>query len=168
MKQRLKQADWQLFLSFVKKEFLHIFRDMWTVIILLLLPVLMIVLFGFGISTEIKNTRVAVFDTSHDDATRQIVNRLSASEYFIIDRYVANVAEAEQTLKHGDIGLVVVFSSNFIENMNRDGASVQLIADGSDPNTASTLANYAIAIINQHTMTGKDNLQPSIMPNIVC
>ena len=50
------------FISFIKKEFLYIFRDTWTMIILLVLPVMMLILFGFGISTEIKNTRVAVYD----------------------------------------------------------------------------------------------------------
>ena len=140
------------FLAFVKKEFLYIFRDTWTMIILLLLPVLMIILFGFGISTEIKNTRVAVFDPSRDMATQQIVNNLATSEYFIIDRYLSDISEVEQVLKKGDIGLVVVFEANFNENLNRGGASVQLIADGSDPNTASSLANYATAIINQWTI----------------
>lgn len=135
------------FISFVKKEFLYIFRDTWTMIILLLLPVLMIILFGFGISTEIKHTRVAVFDPSRDVTTQQIVNHLSASEYFIIDRYLFDISEVEQVLKKGDIGLVVVFEPNFNENLNRGSASVQLIADGSDPNTASTLVNYATAII---------------------
>jgi len=140
------------FISFIKKEFLYIFRDTWTMIILLVLPVMMLILFGFGISTEIKNTRVAVYDPSRDVATQQIVNNLSSSEYFIIDRYLSDISEVEQVLKKGDIGLVLVFASNFNENLNRGGASVQLIADGSDPNTASSLANYATAIINQWTI----------------
>jgi len=143
------------FFAFVKKEFLYIFRDTWTMIILLLLPVLMIILFGFGISTEIKNTRVAVFDPSRDMATLQIVNNLSTSEYFIIDRYLSDISEVEKVLKKGDIGLVAVFEANFNENLNRGSASIQLIADGSDPNTASSLTNYAAAIINQWTINNR-------------
>jgi ABC-2 type transport system permease protein len=138
--------------SFVKKEFLYIFRDTWTMIILLLLPILMLILFGFGISTEIKNTHVAVFDPSRDVATQNIVNRLSESEYFIIDHYLNDISEVENVLKKGDIGLVVVFGEHFSENMNRGGAQVQLVTDGSDPNTASSLANFATAIINQWRM----------------
>ncbi|MDR0506729.1 MAG: ABC transporter permease [Dysgonamonadaceae bacterium] len=157
------------FLSFVKKEFLYILRDTWTMIILLLLPVLMIILFGFGISTEIKNTRVAVFDPSRDMATQQIVNNLSKSEYFIIDSYFTDISEIEQVLKKGEIGLAVVFSPNFNENMNRGSASIQLITDGSDPNTASSLTNYATAIINQWQI---ENRKPSTVnsqiPNINC
>jgi len=143
------------FLSFVKKEFLYIFRDTWTMIILLILPILMLILFGFGISTEIKNTRVAVYDPSRDVATQQIVNNLSTSEYFIISHYLSDISEVEQVLKKGDIGLVVVFEANFNENLNRGGACVQLIADGSDPNTASALVNYATAIITPQPLKGR-------------
>jgi ABC transporter, permease protein len=136
------------FTAFFKKEFRYIFRDTWTMIILLILPILMLILFGLGISTEIRNTRVAVFDPSRDVATQQIVNSLSTSEYFIIDHYLSDISEVEQTLKNGDIGIIVVFEPRFNENLNRGNATVQLIADGSDPNTASTLVNYATAIIN--------------------
>ncbi|GHT23672.1 transport permease protein [Bacteroidia bacterium] len=148
LKYMIKNIKNSQFFAFVKKEFLYIFRDTWTMIILLLLPVLMIILFGFGISTEIKNTRVAVFDPSRDAATQQIVNNLSESEYFIIDRYISDISEVDKVLKKGDIGLVVVFAGNFNENMQRGNASLQLIADGSDPNTAASLTNYATAIIN--------------------
>lgn len=136
------------FIAFFKKEFRYIFRDTWTMIILLILPILMLILFGLGISTEIRNTRVAVFDPSRDVTTQQIVNSLSTSEYFIIDHYLSDISEVEQTLKNGDIGIIVVFEPRFNENLNRGNATVQLIADGSDPNTASTLVNYATAIIN--------------------
>lgn len=136
------------FIAFFKKEFRYIFRDTWTMIILLILPILMLILFGLGISTEIRNTSVAVFDPSRDVATQQIVNSLSTSEYFIIDHYLSDISEVEQTLKNGDIGIIVVFEPRFNENLNRGNATVQLIADGSDPNTASTLVNYATAIIN--------------------
>lgn len=136
------------FIAFFKKEFRYIFRDTWTMIILLILPILMLILFGLGISTEIRNTRVAVFDPSRDVATQQIVNSLSTSEYFIIDHYLSDISEVEQTLKKGDIGIIVVFEPRFNENLNRGNATVQLITDGSDPNTASTLVNYATAIVN--------------------
>lgn len=136
------------FIAFFKKEFRYIFRDTWTMIILLILPILMLILFGLGISTEIRNTRVAVFDPSRDVATQQIVNSLSTSEYFIIDHYLSDISEVEQTLKNGDIGIIVVFEPRFNENLNRGNATVQLITDGSDPNTASTLVNYATAIVN--------------------
>ena len=158
------------FIAFFKKEFRYIFRDTWTMIILLILPILMLILFGLGISTEIRNTRVAVFDPSRDVATQQIVNSLSTSEYFIIDHYLSDISEVEQTLKNGDIGIIVVFEPRFNENLNRGNATVQLIADGSDPNTASTLVNYATAIINSSPIvTGNAQTQiGTSLPRIHC
>ena len=158
------------FIAFFKKEFRYIFRDTWTMIILLILPILMLILFGLGISTEIRNTRVAVFDPSRDVATQQIVNSLSTSEYFIIDHYLSDISEVEQTLKNGDIGIIVVFEPRFNENLNRGNATVQLIADGSDPNTASTLVNYATAIINSSPIvTGNAQTQIGTpLPRIYC
>jgi ABC-2 type transport system permease protein len=152
--------------QFVKKEFLHIFRDTWTIIILLLLPVLMIILFGFGITTEVKNTHIAVFDPSNDVITQKIVNKLATSEYFIFDRYISRIEEAEEALKKGEIGMVVVFSERFYENMMHSGdAQVQLIADATDPNTASTLTNYATALISGYKQELKVYSQSSI-PNL--
>ena len=63
------------FLSFVRKEFYHIFRDARTMLILLVMPIVMIILFGYAITTEVKDTRVAVLDFSKDEMTRQIVER---------------------------------------------------------------------------------------------
>lgn len=141
------------FLAFVKKEFLYILRDTWTMIILLVLPILMVILFGYGISTEIKNTHVAVLDPSRDRMTQQIVNDLSSSEYFIFDSYISDMDQVNRMLGNGSVGLVVVFCGQFTESILRNEASIQLITDASDPNTASTLTNYATAIINQSLAT---------------
>ena len=70
------------FFAFVRKEFYHIFRDRRTMLILLGMPVVQIILFGFAISTEVKNVRVVVLDPSNDVMTRRIVDRIGASEYF--------------------------------------------------------------------------------------
>ena len=72
------------FIAFVKKEFYHIFRDRRTMLILLGMPVVQIILFGFAISTEVKNVRLAVLDPSNDVVTRKIIDRLDASEYFTV------------------------------------------------------------------------------------
>ncbi|MTI31621.1 ABC transporter permease [Xanthovirga aplysinae] len=139
------------FLIFAQMEFYHIFRDRWTAIMLLALPVLMIILFGFGISTEIKNSKVAVYDPSQDVATQTIVDNLAANAYFDLETYVNTPKEIETIFQKSDIGLLVVFSENFYENLLHTGeAQVQLITDGTDPNTASTLVSYATSIIEEY------------------
>jgi len=135
------------FVAFMKKEFYHITRDRWTMVILLAMPVVMLVLFGYAISTDVKGTKVAICDPSRDAATDAIVEALDASEYFDVTRYLASPDEIDRAFREG-VGLIVVFSERFAEGLERpDGASVLLVADGSDPNMATTLENYASSII---------------------
>lgn len=137
------------FVTFVQKEFYHIFRDRWTMIILMLLPVVMLILFGFMMTTEVKNTRVAIFDPSRDIATQGIINKFTTSEYFLFSGYIDHPHQIDELFRQGKIGLAVVFSERFNENrMHTGDAQIQLITDGSDPNTASTLTMYATNLIN--------------------
>lgn len=139
------------FKAFVRKEFYHILRDHWTMIILLVLPILMVILFGYGISTEVKNTRFAVLDPSRDVSTQAIVNKLATSEFFVLGEYISDPGQIEQLFTHADYGLVLVFPDRFGESlMQPEGTQIQLIADGSDPNTASVLTAYASALIASH------------------
>lgn len=132
------------FLIFTQKEFYHIFRDRWTMIILIILPVVMLILFGYAITTEIRNSHFVVFDPSRDAATQGIVNKLETSEYFVFDGYVHTPAEAEEIFMRGEIGMFIIFSENFYNNMLHTGnAQIRIVTDGSDPNTAHTLTLYA-------------------------
>lgn len=149
------------FLTFTRKEFYHIFRDRWTMMMLLAFPIIMIILFGFGITTEIKNSKVAIYDPSRDLATQNIATKLGTSEYFTIAQYLEDPAEIETIFKEGKLGLLVIFGENFYQNMMHTGeAQVLLIADGTDPNTASTLTTYASRIIMmyQQELLGLENL----------
>jgi ABC-2 type transport system permease protein len=160
-----------MFIAFVKKEFYHILRDKRTILILLVMPIVQIILFGFAITTEVKNTPMAIFDPSKDAATRQITERLAASDYFTLARELHNPDEIDKAFQKGDVKLVVVFSENFQNNLFHTGeAAVQVIADATDPNQANTFANYASAIINQWridngqlTMNQNNNYQLSII-----
>jgi ABC-2 type transport system permease protein len=137
------------FLAFIAKEFRHIARDRWTTIILLVLPVVMLTLFGYAITTEVRNAKVVVYDPSRDEATRGAVESLMASPYFGNLRYLVKEEDIEDAFRGGDVGLAVVFGERFEECLRRTGeAQVLLVADGSDPNTASTLVNYATNIIS--------------------
>jgi ABC-2 type transport system permease protein len=135
--------------TFIKKEFYHIFRDKRTMLILLGMPVIQIVLFGFAITTEVKNSRIAIWDPSKDNATRAIIDRIATSEYFDVVSYIDNPGEITSLFREGKTSLVICFSERFNENLLHTGkAQVQLIADATDPNTAATLINYATAIIS--------------------
>ncbi len=139
------------FIAFIKKEFYHIFRDKRTMLILLGMPIAQILLFGFAITTEVKNTQVAVFDPSKDASTRRIKEQFQASEYFTIAEELTSPDQINDVFKYGKINLVIVFSENFADNLLHTGeAAVQLIADGTDPNQASMLAGYASGILGSY------------------
>jgi ABC-2 type transport system permease protein len=136
------------FLSFVKKEFCHIFRDPKTLLILLGMPIMQIVIFGFALTNEVKNTTIAVFDNSNDDASRTLIAEMDASRYFEVTRMLRSPAEIEPVFKRGEAKLVVVFPPEFNQSLlHTHTAQIQLIADASDPNVANTLTAYAGAII---------------------
>jgi ABC-2 type transport system permease protein len=161
MKEIVKN-NMKIFAAFVKKEFKHIIRDKLTTFFLLIMPIMMLLLFGYAINTEVKNTNIAVLDPSNDAVTQEIVKRLIAEDYFTVQSYVVSPDKIDALFKQGKIGLAVVFNENFNENMLRTGeARVQLIADGSDPNTALTVTTYATAIIS---MVQKDFLKVDNLP----
>ncbi|BAR52270.1 ABC-2 type transporter [Tannerella forsythia KS16] len=136
------------FLSFVKKEWYHIIRDRRTVLILLGIPIMQILLFGFAITTEVKNARLAVFDPSHDEMTQQIKSHFQASERFILTEELASPHEINDVFTRGKADLALIFGERFAENLRHTGeASVQLIIDGAEPNQASMMSGYAQQIL---------------------
>jgi ABC-2 type transport system permease protein len=149
--QHVKQIDMRQFWIFTKKEFYHILRDRWTMMILIVLPVVMLILFGYAITTEIRNAHFVVYDPSRDVATQGIVNKLETSEYFIFDGYVNSPQDAEKIFQRGDIGMFIIFGENFYSNMLHTGnAQVRIVTDGSDPNTAQTLTLYAQNLMSSY------------------
>jgi len=158
-----------VFFAFVRKEFYHIFRDKRTMLILLGMPIIQIVLFGFAITNEVKNSRIVVYDPSNDVATRRIAERLNASEYFSIARYVTNKDELAHVFQDGRISMAVVFSEHFNDNLLHTGkAQIQLIADATDPNTATMITNYATSIIGdyQQELMAQNQVPCQIIPEV--
>ena len=136
------------FLSFVYKEFCHILRDSRTVLILLVMPIVQIILFGFAISTDVNNVRLAVYDPSNDDATRQIVERFDANRYFSLVETLRTPQQIEEAFRSNRADLALVFEENFQQNLLHGGTgNVQLICDGTDPNTATLVTSYASNIL---------------------
>lgn len=131
--------------AFVRKEFYHIFRDLRTTLLLLAMPVVLIILFGYAITTEIRQVSFAVLDQSRDELSFRITDRLAASPYFDFYGRVTGSEAAESLFRQGKVRIVVVFPPRFA---SRPDASVQLLADASDPNEATQLLTYATAIIS--------------------
>jgi ABC-2 type transport system permease protein len=146
------------FFSFIKKEFYHILRDRRTLFILLGMPIVQIIIFGFALTNEVKHAKFAVMDHSRDRATAAIVAALDASRYFDYETSVHSDKDIEKLFRRGAVKLVVVFPAQFNEHlMHFNQAQVQLIADASDPNTATTISGYATNIIRDYQQRITDN-----------
>jgi ABC-2 type transport system permease protein len=136
------------FLVFARKEFYHIFRDRRTLLILFGMPIVQIILFGFAITNEIKNADIAVLDQSKDYYSSRLVNKLSAGGYFRINRNLRDQRSIMAAFREGRIKMAVVIQWEFGKSFHHHKkAQVQLLADAGDPNTATTLINYATAIV---------------------
>ena len=131
------------FISFVIKEAKHILRDKRTMLILFGMPLVLMLLFGFAITTDVRNVRTVVVTSTMDHLTRQAIDRLAASEYFTITATVAVPRDAELAIRGQQADMAVVFGPNFAST--RSG--MQFIVDGADPNMAQMWANYATAVI---------------------
>ena len=131
------------FWSFVIKEARHILRDKRTMLILFGMPVVLMFIFGFAITNDVKNVRTVVVTSQMSPQTQQAVARLAASEYFDIVSTVATPQEAERLIRSQKADIAVVFASDFASKKR----GVQLIVDGSDPNMSQQWTNYAMQIV---------------------
>ena len=127
------------FMSFVIKEAKHILRDRRTMLILFGMPIVLMLLFGFAITTDVRNVRTVVVTSQMDHLTQQAVDRLSQSEYFIITATVATPAEAERLIRSQQADMAVVFAHGYASKKR----AMQFIVDGSDPNMAQQWTTFA-------------------------
>ena len=131
------------FISFVIKEGKHILRDKRTMLILFGMPIAMMLILGFAITTDVKNVRTVVVTSQMDHLTQQAVERLSQSEYFKIVKTVATPQEAEHIIRNQKADMALVFAKDFASKKS----GLQFIVDGSDPNMAQQWTAYAQSVI---------------------
>ena len=135
-------------LSFIKKEFNHMLRDRKTLLILFGLPVVQILIFGFALTNEVKNSRVLIVDHAKDLSSQQLITRIEASRYFDLEKATLSFPEIEKAFQAGKIKMALIIPANFSHDLNhQQHSTIQVIADASDPNTANTITVYVSAII---------------------
>ena len=144
------------FIAFVIKETKHILRDKRTMLILFGMPVVMMLLFGFAITTDVKNVRTVVVTSEMSPRTQQAVERLAQSEYFIITQTVNTPQEAERLIRSQKADMSLTPSPSPIGE-GSSNLQWQIMVDGSDPNMAQQWTTYA-----QQTMAAA-NFQLSIV-----
>ena len=142
------------FWAFIKIEFFHIFRDRRTMLILLGMPVLQIILFGFAITTELNHSRVAVLDPSKDAVTTRITERIDENRYFSVVKELSSASDIETVFRHDEADIVVAFTPDFDANLSTGEAGIQLVVDATDPNTGNMMAGYVQGIVGQALQSG--------------
>ena len=148
------------FIAFIIKEFYHIFRDYRTLIILFGIPVVQVMIFGYVVTNEIRNVKIAILDQSRDEATTAIIDKVLSSGYFILQKELVSVDQIEPAFKGGDVKEVIIFEPRFAENLEKTGlAHVRVVADASDANTGNLIANYTQGIIRNYLMGLNSNLK---------
>lgn len=135
------------FISFVIKETKHIVRDRRTMLILFGMPVVMMLIFGFAITTDVRNVKVTVVTAVMNPRIQQVVQRIDASEYFVVTHTVSNTQEAKQLLADHQADMAIVFSNDFVNDRYSEQASVQFLVDYTDPNMAEQRVSYIQQII---------------------
>lgn len=133
---------------FIIKEFLQIFRDKRTLIILFGIPIVQVLLFGFALKNEIQDIPIAILDKSKDVYSQQLINKIISSKYFVLEEDLQEEKAIEEAFRKGKIKELIVIENDFSEKLEKENrAVVQLILDASNPNTASMINSYTSAIL---------------------
>jgi ABC-2 type transport system permease protein len=134
------------------KEFIQIFRDARTLAVVVILPVLMLVLYGYAINLDVRHIRLGIYDQDRSRQSRDLIGTFSHSQYFNIVAYLGSYDELTGALDRGLVKVALVIPTRFAEDLALGRvAQIQLIIDGSDSTTASTAIGYANAIVQQQS-----------------
>jgi ABC-2 type transport system permease protein len=133
----------------MKKEFYHLIRDPRSLILAFIIPICLILLFGYALSLDVNNVETVIVDYDRSDVSRDLVQHLGSSPYFHVKAYVRDANEVAEYLDHGmaTLGIIIppVFTRDIAANKQ---AQVQVLMDGSDPNFANIARGYITAFMN--------------------
>ena len=105
-------------ITFVKKEFWHVLRDKRTLMVLFGMPIVQILLFGFALSTEVKNTKIGILDQDKSQNSIELISKINANQYFDVDKNLKSIDEAEDAFKGGKIKMILLIPAQFSQNIN--------------------------------------------------
>ena len=146
----------------MRKEFIEIWRDPRSLSFVLVMPVLMLMLYGYGISSDVKRVPLAVYDRNGRPAARELVSRLTSTDYFVVTAQVDSLRALRAAIDVGQARVGLVIPEDFSQNLGAGTpAPVQFVVDGSDSNTAS-IAIGNIASIARSTELSPRDLRPDV------
>ncbi|MFZ5857148.1 MAG: ABC transporter permease [Chloroflexota bacterium] len=137
-------------LSIIRKEFIQIFRDTRTLVMILVIPIMQLFLLGYSATSDVRNIPLAVLDQSRSPESRALLDSYRAADYFRIAYDVQSEAEIEQLISRGDARAAVIIPPDYAHRLADGTAQVAFILDGSDPTSASTALSAAQLISQSH------------------
>jgi ABC-2 type transport system permease protein len=143
---------WNRVVAMMRKEAIQIRRDPRSLTIVVAMPVLLMLLFGYGVSLDTKRIPTCVFDRDNSPASRDLIARFRASEYFDVVQQVDNYRDLTTAIDAGRARLAVVIPPDFARRLNDGGpVAVQVIADATDDNTANLGISYSDGVIRAYS-----------------
>ncbi len=159
-----KYFSWSRFVAVVVKEFIQMRRDRLTFAMMVGIPLLQLILFGFAINSDPKHLPTAVLSADHSEFSRSFIRAMENSDYFVVVKQVASEAEADRLLAEGDVQFVVNIPENFSRKLQRGEHPVVLVeADATDP---SATGNAIVAISTLAQTAINRDLQGALQPLI--
>jgi ABC-2 type transport system permease protein len=139
-------------LAIAQKEVVQILRDTRSLIIVVLMPVVLVLLFGYGVNLDLKGLPVYVLDQDGSQASQDLLKHFQASEYFHIERVVGDYSELTRAIDDGHAKMGIVIPWDFSQRLS-DGrpVEIQALVDGSDDNTANVLIGYSQAVVQGYS-----------------
>lgn len=146
--------NWSRFFAIIQKEFIHVFKDKASFIIVLIMPIMFSLVFGYAVTTDIEDIQIAVLDNDKTVESREIIEKFKTSDYFLTDYYVASIDEIEQLIGANKVKGAMIIPKGFAKAIQRgqDG-NYQLILDGSDPNVSRVALQYGNMIASQFKLS---------------
>jgi len=137
--------------AITRKEFYHLVRDFRSLYLAFVIPLLLIFLFGYALSLDVDNIQVVVVDHDKSPLSRDLIEKLDASSYFMVIGHIPDTETLAKYLDHGWVTMGIVIPPGWTENMKADRASpLQVLLDGSDPNFAGISRGYVTAFIEEY------------------
>lgn len=146
-------------LTVTRKEFIHIRRDKPSLIISLVMPIMMLLIFGFAVNTDVNHVALGIWDASNTKDSRDLIESFTNAYYFEDGGRSDSIEGLERRIKQGEIKVGLIIPEDFDQSLHRKiPAQVQVLVDGSDPTIARTAASYALSIVNHYSIAFSHSL----------
>ncbi|MCX7821809.1 MAG: ABC transporter permease [Brevinematales bacterium] len=157
----------KIVIGIIKKEFIQVFRDLRMRFVLFAPPIIMLLVFGYAINTDVKNVRMILFDEDKTFESRQLIEKFTGSGYFFVIKYIEHPKEVDYYFDRGLVDIYLHIEKNFSKKLkNANSTSIQLILDGTD-SSRSSMIFAAVNNLLQSKMTEymKRQIRISIIKN---